>query len=139
MPKFTREQVINISRKFKAFSGMKLNRATIAFFRACFNAGGIAPCDTKSVSIVKQKGTFPGRWYTPKKLQPQGQDTATILYFHGGAMFSGSSYSHRPMLVPMCRETSCRIFAVDYPLAPEHPFPAAVEDCYRHYCHLVSS
>ncbi len=57
-----------------------------------------------------------------------------ILYFHGGGYCSGSPETHRPMISRLCHEAHARALVPDYRLAPEHPFPAAVEDglaCYR--------
>jgi acetyl esterase/lipase len=51
-----------------------------------------------------------------------------ILYLHGGAYCVGSPRTHRTITGTLARLTGARVFAADYRLAPEHPFPAAVED-----------
>lgn len=62
-----------------------------------------------------------------------------ILYFHGGAWTLGLYNNHRAMLAYFCRAASCRILLVDYRLAPEHPFPAALDDCVCAYRWLVNN
>ncbi|HEY2177216.1 MAG TPA: alpha/beta hydrolase [Caulobacteraceae bacterium] len=51
-----------------------------------------------------------------------------IFYTHGGAYVAGSPFTHRAILGELSRHARARVLAVDYRLAPEHPFPAAVED-----------
>lgn len=52
-----------------------------------------------------------------------------VLYFHGGGYVAGSAHSHRNMLARLARLSGLRVCAVDYRLAPEHPFPAGFDDC----------
>lgn len=57
-----------------------------------------------------------------------------ILYVHGGAFVMGSPHTHKAMLARLSRETGLPVCMVAYRLAPEHVFPAALEDilsCYR--------
>jgi acetyl esterase/lipase len=75
---------------------------------------------------------------TFRKLQEEGLDAAwiapanpsqgVILYFHGGGYVLGSAFGHRELLGRLAATTGMRCLAVDYRLAPEHPFPAALED-----------
>lgn len=57
----------------------------------------------------------------------------TMIYFHGGGYIAGSPSSHRPLLAEFARHFDGVILAPDYRLAPEHPFPAAVEDALAIY------
>jgi len=69
-------------------------------------------------------GGVPGEW-----LRPEGADAArALLYFHGGGYVLGSTRSHRHMVAALAAGAGVHAFSADYRLAPEHPFPAAVED-----------
>lgn len=58
-----------------------------------------------------------------------GADAASrLVYLHGGGWIAGGLYSHRPITAYLARRTGCAVLAVDYRLAPEHPFPAGLDD-----------
>jgi epsilon-lactone hydrolase len=61
----------------------------------------------------------------------------TILYLHGGAYLFGSTDEYRDLLARVTRAAGARAVAVDYRLAPEHPFPAALEDALVAYRALL--
>jgi acetyl esterase/lipase len=61
----------------------------------------------------------------------------TILYLHGGAYCVGSPATHRAITSHIARRTAARVFVADYRLAPEHPFPAAVDDAVAAYLALL--
>jgi acetyl esterase/lipase len=63
---------------------------------------------------------------------------AVVLYLHGGGYVAGSVDSHRNLLGHLARAMGCRVLAIEYRLAPEHPHPAAVEDATAAYRWLVS-
>ena len=48
-----------------------------------------------------------------------------MLFFHGGGWVAGSLDTHDGLCRRLCNETGCRVIAVDYRLAPQHPFPYA--------------
>lgn len=65
------------------------------------------------------------RCYQPRAEQPCG----TLVYFHGGGWTLGSIESHEPVCRVLARAAGCLIISVDYRLAPDHKFPAALHDC----------
>jgi epsilon-lactone hydrolase len=68
---------------------------------------------------------------------PGATDDAALLYLHGGGYVIGSLDSHRHLVAEAGRAAGCWALAVDYRLAPEHPFPAAVEDAVAGYRYLL--
>lgn len=62
-----------------------------------------------------------------------------ILYLHGGAYLAGSIATHRHLAAALAGAASVRAVVPDYRLAPEHPFPAAVEDAVSAYRHLLDA
>jgi len=60
-----------------------------------------------------------------------------ILFFHGGGYISGSFHSHQDLIGRLAQATGCDVLAVDYRLAPEYPFPAALEDALLSYNYLI--
>lgn len=69
---------------------------------------------------------------------PTADPTRVIMFLHGGGYVSGSIQSHRHMIAQAGREAGCRTLALAYRLAPEHPFPAALEDALTGYRFLLS-
>ncbi len=61
----------------------------------------------------------------------QVDESRAVLWFHGGAFSAGSARSHRVFLGMLSQAADAIAIGLDYRLAPEHPFPAAVEDCFR--------
>ncbi len=61
-----------------------------------------------------------------------------ILYFHGGAYMAGSILSTRPLAVDFAQATGRNVLSFEYRLAPENPFPAALEDGFSAYRHMLS-
>jgi len=69
-------------------------------------------------------GGLPGEW----SIVPGSDVSRVLMFFHGGGYCSGSIVSHRRMVTEAGRAARMRTLAVDYRLAPEHPYPAAHED-----------
>ncbi len=63
----------------------------------------------------------------------------TILYLHGGAYTVGSPKTHRPFVARVAKLTNMKVLLIDYRLAPENPFPAALEDAIMAYKWLVDN
>jgi epsilon-lactone hydrolase len=70
-------------------------------------------------------------------LAPGSDPSRVLLFFHGGGYCSGSIVSHRGMVTEVGRSARVRTLAVAYRLAPEHPFPAALEDARAAYGFLL--
>lgn len=68
---------------------------------------------------------FRGEWISATACASPGK---VLLYLHGGGYVSCSSRTHRPITTSLARIAHCRVLALDYRWAPEHPFPAAVDD-----------
>lgn len=92
---------------------------------------------TPEVATEDETLSLPGRqlklrWYRPVN----GAECPVVLNIHGGAWWMGSDFIDDAVMRHLCRESSCVILSVDYRLAPEHVFPAALEDCYEALLHL---
>lgn len=74
-----------------------------------------------------------GEWITA----PGANRDRIVLYFHGGGYVVGSVNTHRDLMGRISRAAQARVFGLNYRLAPEHPFPAAVEDAFRAYSYLL--
>jgi epsilon-lactone hydrolase len=76
----------------------------------------------------------PAEW----TLTPVADPGRVVLFLHGGAYISGGIATHRHLVAEIGRVTRARTLALDYRLAPEHPFPAALEDALTAYGFLLS-
>jgi epsilon-lactone hydrolase len=87
------------------------------------------------VDIVNvEAGGVPAAWFIP----PGTVTGRVILYAHGGSYNSGSITSHIPLTSNLSIAARSRLLALDYRLAPEHAFPAAIEDALSAYHWLLS-
>lgn len=64
-------------------------------------------------------------------------EQGTLLYFHGGAFIFGSANTHRRLVAKLAADNALTAYSVDYRLAPEHPFPAAIDDALIAYQALL--
>jgi monoterpene epsilon-lactone hydrolase len=69
-------------------------------------------------------GGVDGEWISPT----DAPEDKAILYFHGGGFRIGSVTSHRDLIAQIALASGCRVLAINYRLAPEHRFPAALDD-----------
>jgi monoterpene epsilon-lactone hydrolase len=91
-----------------------------------------------SPDIKVEKTTIegvPAEWVTA----PNAVDDRVFLYLHGGAYIMGSCTTHRYLASKLSRSTAARVLVPEYRLAPEHPYPAAIEDAVQVYRWLLSS
>jgi acetyl esterase len=92
--------------------------------------------DLKGVAVGKiEDGALPGpggplpyRLYRPP--QPAAQPLPALVFFHGGGCVFGDIDTHDGLCRMLCAESGCAVISVGYRQAPEHKFPAAVEDSY---------
>jgi monoterpene epsilon-lactone hydrolase len=70
-----------------------------------------------------------GEWISPA----DAPEDKAILYFHGGGFRIGSVASHRDLIAQIALASGCRVLAINYRLAPEHRFPAALDDALAAY------
>ena len=87
-------------------------------------------------------GDLPGRLYVPSGAFEDGYadpsaPTPLLLFFHGGGWMYGDLDSHDAACRFLAERSGVRVLAVDYRLAPEHPFPAAYEDALEAYRWVV--
>lgn len=75
-----------------------------------------------------------GEWLTPTELESGPGQDPVLLFLHGGGYVMCSPDTHRLLMARVARVTGARVLSLDYRLAPEFPFPAALDDamaCYR--------
>lgn len=77
-------------------------------------------------------GTIPLRLYKP--LGVSAAALPVLMYYHGGGWVIGDLDTHDTLCRELANGSGCAVVAVDYRMGPEHPFPAAVEDCWAATC-----
>jgi acetyl esterase/lipase len=77
----------------------------------------------------------PAEWVVPNDCVPG----RAVMYLHGGGYATGTLDSFRSLSSHLARATRARLLAVDYRLAPEHPYPAAVEDAMTAYRFAITA
>ena len=80
------------------------------------------------LSIPSPAGSIPARIYTPTKLRKTNGLARGLVFFHGGGWVIGDLDSHDVVCRKLADEGELMVVSVDYRLAPEHKFPAAVDD-----------
>ena len=80
----------------------------------------------EDVQLIRVRiGDIPCEWV----LAPGAQADVRLLYLHGGGWVSGNGGNYLQLAAEISREARCAVLLPDYRLAPEHPFPAGLEDC----------
>lgn len=80
------------------------------------------PADAKCEAV--KAGSVPAEWVDAPGCDP----TRAVLFLHGGGYVIGSINTHRRLAYNISAAAGARVLVIDYRLAPEHPFPAAVDD-----------
>ncbi len=131
MPSQQLQSIIQMIRSAPDLHGAPIEQRRAAFEAAVsiFTAADDVRCDPVDA------GGVTGEWITAPGADPQ----RVIYYLHGGGYSMGSIKTHREMISRIARASGARALAIDYRLAPEHPFPAAIEDSTKAYRWLLST
>lgn len=93
------------------------------------------PCTVQALKIPTAAGDLPARLYA----MPDGPRPAPgLVYLHGGGWVTGDLDTHERLCRQLARAGGLRIVSIDYRLAPEHPFPAAVDDALAAFRHVAA-
>ncbi|MFN2623393.1 MAG: alpha/beta hydrolase [Chthoniobacterales bacterium] len=111
--------------------------ALVDFTRRRFRTPGwLVWLHSLGVKIERVESPAKGEWVSP----PDGPKSQRVIYYlHGGGYISGSAKSCRPITGTLARHLNARVFGLDYRLAPEHLFPAGVDDALAGYRWLLSN
>jgi acetyl esterase/lipase len=101
--------------------------ALVGYFQALAFPDGVEETPTLASGVR-------GFWFTPKAARTD----RAVLYLHGGGYVMGSVATHRSLVGRIASASGVRCLALDYRLAPEHPFPAAIEDACAAYRGLLA-
>ncbi len=97
---------------------------------------GRVPRGTTRASVEDRAAGVRGEWL----LLNADPNAATVVYYlHGGGFVAGSPATYRSLTGAFCRRCEARVFALDYRLAPEHRFPAALHDAVAGYRWLLAA
>ena len=118
----------------------------LALIRAGMAAGVLGPAEPEAVAKVENRtipgpaGEIPVRVYTPQvsRSEPKASEVHEagsgphpgLVYFHGGGFVLCNLDTHDGICRGLANAAGCIVVSIDYRLAPEHPYPAAPEDCY---------
>ncbi len=116
------------------FTKIDFKTISVAKFRAFADNRESSLLDDKPIALPKvedlkikgRNGDIPIRIYTPEN----AAGAKVITFYHGGGFVIGNLNTHDKICRRLCKMNQAFVVAVDYRLAPEHKFPAAVEDCY---------
>ncbi len=131
---------------------LPIPQGRIALERQAMMVGGHQPIgEVQERTVRGADGPLDARLYIPRSLiesaRPRPSDPAEsarpadplLVFFHGGGMIYGSLDSHDAVCRFLAEQAGVRVLAVDYRLAPEHPFPAGVDDAWAAYDWISSN
>jgi acetyl esterase len=84
--------------------------------------------DTSELTVAGAEGPLRARLYVPHGEREQAEPAPLLVYYHGGGWACGDLDTHEQPCRMLARSSGACVLSVDYRLAPEHPFPAAVDD-----------
>ena len=109
------------------FADLPVPQGRVLMRRQATLAGGRQPIGSVRRLAVGERS---GRLYVPTGAGGRGP---LLVFFHGGGWVHGDLDSHDPACRFLAERSGVRVLSVDYRLAPEHPFPAAYDDCVASY------
>jgi len=118
--------------QFASMGGQQLHEMSVAQARELILGMVALAGEPESIARIENRtvpgpaGEIPVRIYTPVGTAP----FPVLVYFHGGGWVIGNLDTHDGICRSLANRVGCLVVSVDYRLAPEHPFPAAPEDCY---------
>ncbi|MFI4933969.1 MAG: alpha/beta hydrolase [Caulobacterales bacterium] len=102
-----------------------LRRAALRDLAEIADDRGEGSGESCDLNLVTDAGPVPARLYSPPDA-PIGALPA-LVFFHGGGWVAGGLDTHDGLCRRLAAAAGCRVIALDYPLAPEHPFPVAID------------
>jgi len=97
--------------------------------------GAMLPVDPETAFEPTPIGAAPAEWASARGVDP----ARAVLYLHGGGYVSGSIAAYRSLAARLSRAAAARVLSVEYRLAPEHRFPAALDDALAAYDGLLEA
>ena len=131
------------SREMEALIELRAEQAAVAADQprpdtATIRAGAdsmAAPAPDDVTVTHIDAGGVPGDWV----IAPGADPARRLLYLHGGGYVLLSALTHRRLAADISRASGCAALVLDYRLAPEHPFPAAVDDALAAYRWMLAN
>ncbi|CAN0257390.1 MAG: alpha/beta hydrolase [Pseudohongiellaceae bacterium] len=126
----------------EALGAPPLHTVPVSVARTMYDKGAELTRGTPPEPVAVEAVTFPGPGGTldARLYRPAEEPGLPILvFFHGGGFTIGSLDSHDSVCRALSVEAHCLVLSVDYRLAPEHKFPAAVEDAWAATCWAVNN
>jgi acetyl esterase/lipase len=115
-------------------------RARVAGDAATFEGPKVPVASASDLSVAGGSGELRARLYVPLDEGPGAGPVAPgplLVYFHGGGFVVGDLETHDNVCRFLARQSGARVLAVDYRLAPEHPFPAPIDDALAAFAFAV--
>lgn len=112
---------------------MKLISDPVHLRQLALRADALAKRDPAVHTVPVTAGSAPAFWVDVQEARSEH----VLLYLHGGAFVAETPTFHGAMLARICREARTRGLMLSYRLAPEHPYPAALDDCMAAYRWLL--
>lgn len=109
-------------------------KPSVMELRAIMDEMPIRPVPSRFKTQVVDLGGIPAERIIP----PGADETRALLYIHGGGFVAGVPANHRPLTWRLAEGVGIPVYAVEYRLAPEDPYPAAVDDCLAAYRALLA-